>query len=325
MAGDSGPGSAIVEDRAGLLADTWVILPVHNRRDITLACLGELRSGQAWAQLNVVVIDDGSTDGTGEGIRERFPSVHVLEGDGSLWWGGGIRRGLAYAMDRDAEVFVWLNDDVYPDPGSVERLAARVAEGPERVLSGMVRPDEPLPYHSTVDGERQGYTTRWRKTRTRVVPTVYEPTLEVQPCDALSGRFVGIHREVVEAIGLPDDETFPQNYCDHDYTYRATEHGFGVGVYTPATAWDTDASPYHSRISAERAFLPVLKDALFASRYTGRSFLDQYRLDRRFVDGSPLLVALVVVFHAAKICAALGIKLVLTLLSGRHRFRAPAD
>lgn len=304
-----------------VLEDTWVVIPVHDRREITLSCLSELRDGEDWDALNVVVVDDGSTDGTAAAIRDEFPSVHLVDGDGTLWWGGAVRAGMEYALDRDGEIVVWLNDDVYPDPGAVEALASRVAASPDALLGGLIRPTDDIEFHSTVNGRKQPYTTRWKKTRLGLVPREYDPTREVQPSDALSGRFTAIHRRVVEDIGLPDDETFPQNYCDHDYTYRAKEAGFDLGIYTPATARDTDASPYRSRISPAHSFEKVLKDSLYARRKTGRSYLEQFRRDRRFVDGPLPVVALAMAYHALKISGGLALKLLLALLSSDHRLR----
>ena len=60
------------------------VLAVHNRRDLTLACLRSLRAQQVpGVALDVFVLDDASSDGTSEAIAEQFPEVTVLHGDGS--------------------------------------------------------------------------------------------------------------------------------------------------------------------------------------------------------------------------------------------------
>lgn len=301
------------------LRDAWVIIPVHNRKNITLDCLCELRRGRCWKRINVVIIDDGSTDGTAEAIQRAFPTVHLLKGDGSLWWGGSIKAGMEYALNRGGEVLIWLNDDIHLDLGAIELITRRVATDPDTLLGGMIRPSESIEYHSTVNGRKQPYTTRWKKTRFGLIPQPYESTLNIQPSDALSGRFTAVHRRVVDEIGLPDVEKFPQNYCDHDYTYRAKEAGFNLGIYTPATGEDIDASPYRSRISSAQSLESVLKDSLFAHRKTGRSYLEQLRRDRRFVNGPWPVVVLAMIYSIVKISGGLGLKFLLTLLLDNHR------
>ena len=56
---------------------TAVIIPVHNRRETTLACLRRLTADGVPAWSRIVVVDDGSTDGTGEAVRVEFPDVEI--------------------------------------------------------------------------------------------------------------------------------------------------------------------------------------------------------------------------------------------------------
>ena len=68
------------------------VMAVHNRRELTLACLDTLRAQElpATAALDVFVLDDASTDGTAEAIAQRHPDVRLLTGDGQLYWNGGM-------------------------------------------------------------------------------------------------------------------------------------------------------------------------------------------------------------------------------------------
>ena len=87
------------------------ILTVHNRREKTLCCLRYLfdalkaYNGQkgttSTIALSVFVTDDGCTDGTANAIREKFPSegIHVIQGDGNLFWAGGMRLAWQTAID----------------------------------------------------------------------------------------------------------------------------------------------------------------------------------------------------------------------------------
>jgi len=89
------------------------LITCHNRRAQTLACLEALYQN-ALSQdysLHVILVDDGSTDGTGEAVRELYPSVEIIRGDGNLYWNKGMYRAFGHAMETGFDAYLWLNDD----------------------------------------------------------------------------------------------------------------------------------------------------------------------------------------------------------------------
>ena len=104
--------------------DIAVCMAAHNRRDRTLACLASLFAADmpAGGRLNVFLLDDGSTDGTGEAVAEAYPQVTLLRGDGACYWAGGMRRAYGAALDGPYTHFVWLNDDVELAPDALTGL-----------------------------------------------------------------------------------------------------------------------------------------------------------------------------------------------------------
>ena len=126
-----------------------VVIAVHNRHAITLRCL-ELLAQQVCTVFRVTVVDDGSSDGTSEAIRDHFPQVDVLRGDGSLWWAGATNLGIRHALSRSApaDYILMLNDDVEFDadylagmercamthPGCLIGSLTVYGEDPERVF-----------------------------------------------------------------------------------------------------------------------------------------------------------------------------------------------
>ena len=91
-----------------------IIIPVHNRLNFTIDCLNSLKKQDIYNQFNLIVVDDGSTDGTSEYLKKNFPEVKILNGDGSLYWGGAINCGIKYVI-KIHKVQDWVlivNNDV---------------------------------------------------------------------------------------------------------------------------------------------------------------------------------------------------------------------
>lgn len=194
---------------------TFVILPVHNRREITLGCLRHLRDQGDLDWLEVIVVDDGSADGTGEAVRAEFPKVLLMHGNGGLWWTGAIRAGMEEAHRRGASCILWLNDDTLPYPNVLRRITSvALRDGCIASARGRVK----LP--SIAEDFKGLEKTRWGLRSKPHMPG--DGILEV---DACRGNCAAIPRGVIERIGFPDSRHLPQYYGDTDYTMRARAHG----------------------------------------------------------------------------------------------------
>jgi len=64
-----------------------VVVPVYNKIELTIRFLESFQQ-ITYPNYSMIIVDDGSRDGTAEILRARFPEVIVLKGDGNLWWSG---------------------------------------------------------------------------------------------------------------------------------------------------------------------------------------------------------------------------------------------
>lgn len=91
----------------------YVLLPVHNRRDITRA-FAECLKRQTYPHFRLVLIDDGSNDGTADAVREVIGDAIVIRGEGSWWWAGSLQQGHEWLKRNGVagdDVVLVMNDD----------------------------------------------------------------------------------------------------------------------------------------------------------------------------------------------------------------------
>ncbi len=109
----------------------WVIVVNWNGREHLETCLGSL-DRQTYPDRHVVLIDNGSSDGSVELARDRFPSVEIIANDRNLGFCDANNQGLRRAIESGVPYAVLLNNDTETDPRWIEELV-RVAEQNPRI------------------------------------------------------------------------------------------------------------------------------------------------------------------------------------------------
>ena len=99
-----------------------IIVPVHNRSKITNK-FADCLLNQTYQNYNLILVDDGSTDDTVKSIKKKIKNLIVLNGDGNLWWAGGINLGIKWlkkSIKNKAEIVLIANDDIIFDRFFIE-------------------------------------------------------------------------------------------------------------------------------------------------------------------------------------------------------------
>lgn len=202
-----------------------IVIPVFNRKEYTRECLLSLQK-QTDQRFKVVIVDDGSTDGTEDMLREEFPEVEVLKGNGSLFWTAGVNMGIRHALKQGAPLIMTMNNDVITDERLIEKMYFWHAQKPEALLGALeldANTQQPI-----FGGERLNWLLN---TIEEVLPTLSKDEQKgLHAVTHLPGRGLLIPRAVIEKIGLFDQDRFPHYIADYDYTHTARRAGFELFV-----------------------------------------------------------------------------------------------
>jgi len=192
----------------------------HNRRDKSLACLASLFKCDAVPDtaLEVFLVDDGSIDGTSSTVSMHYPEVHLIAGDGNLYWNGGMRMAFAAAMAKGFDFYLWLNDDTFPCADAIQNMLdthASVSKNGQldSIVVGSTR--DAITGQLTYGGEV--HVSSWKPLALGHV----QPGNNPLPCDTMNGNFVLVPSAAAERLGNLESG-FSHAMGDTDYGLRAT-------------------------------------------------------------------------------------------------------
>ena len=206
----------------------FVLLPVHNRREITrkfVSCL----AAQTYQPVHLVLIDDGSSDGTADMVKEILPDAQLVTGDGSWWWSGCMQRGYEWLLDPEpspADMVLIANDDITYERDFIEIAVRTLAEAPHSLLGAQLRnPEDGGVRESGVNADLHRFVFRTADTALQI---------NCLPTRALMLRWADMRR-----IGGFHPHLLPHYWADYEYTIRAS--GYGLRCFTsPAVAVTAD-------------------------------------------------------------------------------------
>jgi hypothetical protein len=204
----------------------------------------------------VIVVDHGSTDGTLELVRERFPDVRVIEQE-NRGMGGGNNTGMRAA---DGTYALLLNSDAWAVDDAVDTLAAYLDEHPDVAVTG--------PRLLNTDGSLQrsvrGFPTLWRLAteylflrklapRSRAMNAFYGAGFrhdETRDVESLYGAALMVRREAADVVGLFDEDFFMFSE-ETDWTYRFRQAGWRVVFVADAEVVHVGGATHGGRLYVE--------------------------------------------------------------------------
>jgi GT2 family glycosyltransferase len=205
-----------------------------NGRGVLDRCLATLIAS-SYQGLTVVVVDNASSDGSQELVRESYPSVLLIENAKNLGYAGGVNAGLRYAMAQGAEYALLLNNDTEIAPDAVELLVEAMEKRPKAAIAGpMIYYYDPPDVIWSLGGKISFWSGDIRHVAIREHDEGRYRT--VREADYVTGCAMLVRLAAVREIGLMDEGYWMYNE-DTDWCVRAGERGYSIIVVPAAKVW----------------------------------------------------------------------------------------
>jgi GT2 family glycosyltransferase len=202
-----------------------VVLNWNGWRD-TLACIASLQRLD-YPNFGLVVVDNGSTDGSQGQIEAQYPDIKVLQTGANLGFGGGCNAGIRLALALGAD-YVWLiNSDATVDAAALTELVrlADVQPLAGAVGSVLYEADQPEQIQLWGGGKVHLWTGSSRH-QTRPAQL-----------DFVSGASMLLRRNALEQVGMFDDQAFFMYWEDSDLGFRLRQGGWQLAVAEKSRVW----------------------------------------------------------------------------------------
>src|SRR5579862_8301990 len=231
-------------DDVSVVVVTWNALPWLER------CLASVSGYET------VVVDHGSTDGTLELVRERFPQARLVEQE-NAGMGAGNNAGMRLARGR---YFFLLNPDAWVEGNAIEELVAFADAHPEAAVVGprLANPD------GSLQRSVRAFPTLWRLAteylfirklapRSRALNPLYRGDFDhgrAAEVDLVTGAALLVRRDAADAVGLFDEDFFMFSE-ETDWMFRFRRAGWSVWFDPDATVVHVGEASHGGRLYVE--------------------------------------------------------------------------
>lgn len=226
----------------------YIITVSHNRRSSTVEFCRSL-ARQTYSNFRLILVDDASTDDTVDRVNE-FPFCkHVCRGNGSLWWAGGMRRGLAHLKTigpTPDDLVLIANDDTTFDPDFLQKAVAELrAHGRGVVLCASIR------FLDTGGWTDGGTVCYWPRL------TFKSYGRHVERIDCASTRCIFLWAADLEVAGTFRPGLLRHYLSDYEFTIRARRRGLRLLPSRSVIGYGTENTTGLHKLS-HGTFLDVL-------------------------------------------------------------------
>ncbi|HVH14793.1 MAG TPA: glycosyltransferase family 2 protein [Candidatus Angelobacter sp.] len=245
-----------------------IVVPTNNRRSAVTRCVESILRSD-YDRFEVVVVDDGSTDGTSDQISKLFPNISLIRHE---------KRGLASearntgAKHSKGDLVYFVDDDNVVDPRAVSELVKAISNNADVGIAGPIMYYLRDPEHVWCSGISRNLLTSITKFSTEKP----KGSSACYSTDDIPNAFM-VRKRVFDDVGGFDQVGFVQHLAEADFCIRASRKGFEVIMVPKAAIWhDVPVRkwPYRGArnlhmSSSDRTYHVARSRILFMRKYAG--------------------------------------------------------
>jgi len=213
----------------------YILLPVHNRCEIT-RCFVDCLTSQTYQNYHLVLIDDGSTDGTREMVSAKISALTVISGRGNWWWAGALQQGYEWLRMQEldsSDLVLIINDDTEFETDFLERAVDLCRGQRESLLLAQS--------FSRETGQLVGDGVRVDWSRLQFAAATAEEEI-----NCLSTRGLFMSSDDFVDLGGFYPNVLPHYLSDYEFTIRAYRRGMRLWVDKDLKLWvDEQTTGFH--------------------------------------------------------------------------------
>ncbi len=217
------------------MADLSIIIVNWNTKEFLLSCVRSVFENEQRISWEVIVVDNGSQDGSGSEVKKAFPLVHLIQNEKNVGFAGAVNQGLQKASGR---YVLLLNPDTQVKNGAIERLMSFMDAHPKAGISGAQLLNS--------NGSKQNSIANYPSLSTELLnkrllrwlfpkkfPGKEKDYPEPIEVDSVIGACMMVRRDALDQVGLLDEDYF-LFLEETDWCYRMKKAGWKI-YHVPQT------------------------------------------------------------------------------------------
>jgi GT2 family glycosyltransferase len=209
----------------------FLLTSCHNEKDTILSLLKTLEN-QTYKYTEIIVVDDGSTDGTLETIKKKYSKITVIKGDGDLWWTGSLVKGINYILRfaKITDYILTINSDCEVKTDFVTNLIKSANSHPKSIIGSTIidiKSNKIFDAAISRDWSQGKFHKQLSKDKKRYLSSEF-----------LSTKGVIYPIKVFKKIGSFNHKHLPHYLSDYEFSCRARKAGFKLLVDTKSKVFN---------------------------------------------------------------------------------------